>query len=519
MTAEQQQQAMEAQAVEADVDENGEEEYEEYAGGGHRFLLFMAMPAWAVSMVVHTIALLVLGILTFGPDVDRIKNIITAGPAIEEMEELEEFQEELIDPIDVQTPDMPADIVPVPVVSDMVPQDVTEVAVANDLDAAAISVDLVDFGEETAPKNDLLKTIGSHTGTGLSGRGTAASRSAAVKAFGGNEHSQAAVALALKWLASAQTLDGGWNFDHRFARDPRVRMADHTGSLTKARNGATAMGVLPFLGAGQTHVEGDYKTTVTGGLGYLMSHMKRDGSMHESSGNMYSHGLASIALCEGYAMTHDKKLLLPAQACLNFIAYAQDPVGGGWRYSPRSPGDTSVVGWQLMALKSGHMAYLQVSPVTVRGAIKFLDSVQAGSGAYYGYTTPGKGSTTTAVGLLCRMYLGWTKENQALQDGVEYLSATGPSNTNMYFNYYATQVMRQVGGEPWDKWNVRMRDYLVNKQDKAGPAQGSWYFPGGHGADKGGRLYNTSLATMILEVYYRHMPIYQDQATTEEFPL
>jgi len=151
--------------------------------------------------------------------------------------------------------------------------------------------------------------------------------------------------------------------------------------------------------------------------------------------------------------------------------------------------------------------------------MKFLDSVQAGSGAYYGYTTPGKRSTTTSVGLLCRMYLGWTKENQALKDGVEFLSATGPSNTDMYYNYYATQVMRQVGGEPWDKWNVRMRDYLVNKQDKAGPAQGSWYFPGGHGAERGGRIYNTSLATMILEVYYRHMPIYQDQATTEEFPL
>jgi len=352
--------------------------------------------------------------------------------------------------------------------------------------------------------------------SGLKNRATAAARAACVKKYGGNAQSEAAVAAALKWLAAAQTADGGWNFDHRSAHDPGVRMADHTGNLTSARNAATAMAILPFLGAGQTHNEGDYKAAVTGGLGYLLTHMKKDGSMYESGGSLYSHGLGAIALCEAYTLTHDKKLLTPAQASLNFIAYAQDPVGGGWRYSPRQPGDTSVTGWQLMALKIGHAAYLQVSPVTVRGAIKFLDSVQAGNGAYYGYTTPGKRGTTTAVGLLCRMYLGWTRDQAALKEGVKYLSTQGPSNTNMYYNYYAAQVMFLYGGEHWDKWNAKMRDLLVNKQDKAGPAKGSWYFAGGHGAERGGRIYNTSLATMILEVYYRHPRIYEKKATTEE---
>lgn len=64
---------------------------------------------------------------------------------------------------------------------------------------------------------------------------------------------------------------------------------------------------------------------------------------------MYSHGIASIVLCEAYAMTHDKGLYTPAQQAINFICYAQDPIGGGWRYSPRQKGDTSVVGWQIMA--------------------------------------------------------------------------------------------------------------------------------------------------------------------------
>ena len=111
-------------------------------------------------------------------------------------------------------------------------------------------------------------------------------------------------------------------------------------------------------------------------------------------------------------------------------------------YRPKEPGDTSVVGWQLMALKSVHMAYLKVPPSCVAGTSKFLDSVQTEYGAKYGYATPGAKHTTTAVGLLCRMYLGWKKDNEALAAGAKYLSDIGPKPTDMYYNYYATQVMR-----------------------------------------------------------------------------
>ncbi|MBW3598353.1 MAG: hypothetical protein KY475_13910, partial [Planctomycetes bacterium] len=73
--------------------------------------------------------------------------------------------------------------------------------------------------------------------------------------------------------------------------------------------------------------------------------------------------------------------------------------------------------------------------------------------------------------------------------------------------------------EVWEKWNEKMRDTLVALQSKDGPTEGSWHLRGDHGAERGGRLYCTSMATMILEVYYRHMPIYQKQATEEDFPL
>jgi hypothetical protein len=470
-------------------------------------------PSWLVSMVVHMVLLLALALLTVPEALtDEMRQLVIGPEETEELDKLEELDYEPPKDIDVSA-ELSA------VGTEIEGADV-EIPGAEDVEAAPVAVELSDFGLDRAPRNDLLATVGSYTGDGLSGRGEG-KRGELARKYGGTEASEKAVAAALKWLAEHQLPNGGWSFNH--TRAPSCGgQCRNPGKLEDARIGATAMALLPFLGAGQTHKTGNYKKTVQSGLYFLVTQMKRTpqgGNMWEPGGRMYSHGMASIALCEAYAMTHDKGLHQPAQEAINFICYAQDPVGGGWRYDPREKGDTSVVGWQIMALKSGHMAYLVVPPSTAKKASQFFDSVQEESGAFYGYLDPGRGEATTAIGLLCRMYLGWKKDNASLQRGVEWLSNTGPSMGNMYYNYYATQVMRHWEGDLWTKWNDVMRDQLVNSQAKGGHETGSWYMPGGDlGADQGGRLYCTSMATMILEVYYRHLPIYRKQSTQESFP-
>jgi hypothetical protein len=175
----------------------------------------------------------------------------------------------------------------------------------------------------------------------------------------------------------------------------------------------------------------------------------------------------------------------------------------------------------VMALKSGHMSYLRVNPATVKAAYLFLDSVQANGGAAYGYTAPDERPATSAVGLLCRMYLGWNRENPALGRGIAWLVEMGPHESDMYYNYYATQAIFQYtggAGSLWEEWNSKMRDFLIRTQDRQGHEKGSWYLPGNGHNGTGGRLYVTAMATMILEIYYRHMPIYQEKAVAEEFP-
>jgi hypothetical protein len=277
------------------------------------------------------------------------------------------------------------------------------------------------------------------------------------------------------------------------------------------------MALLAFYGAGYTHTKGRHHERINKGLYYLGSRMLlTPGGGDLQEGTMYAQGLSAIALCEAYAMSGDENLRPFAEHAIRFILYAQDKKGGGWRYTPGEPGDTTVLGWQLMALKSAKLAGIHVPSPAWHSASQFLDSVQSDGGAGYGYRTPQKLPTTTAVGLLCRMYMGWDREREALVRGVAYLDKTGPLKSNMYYNYYATQVMHHYGGKPWQRWNARMRDDLVAAQERVGHEAGSWHFDDQHG-NVGGRLYTTAMAVMTLEVYYRYMPLYRDRAVKESF--
>jgi len=401
--------------------------------------------------------------------------------------------------------------------------------------AASTATITSEVGLESPLEESLLQKIGSALGSDLSGRGEAA-RQGLLAQRGGTAGSEAAVALGLEWLAKHQRSDGSWNFDHR-AGECRGQ-CDHPGEMTRCTTGATAMALLPFLGAGQTQFEGKYKQTIQAGLYYLVRRMqilnrkKNIGTFVEGA-PMYDHGLATMALCEALAMTRDRELERPAQMAINYIVEAQDTAGGGWRYNPGQAGDTSQHGWQVMALKSGHLAYLQVPHATILGAVQFLDRMQSPESGLYGYTQPNNatrpGATggdqqaaTTAAALLCRMYLGWKRDHPSLEEGVAFLAQRGPSKADMYFNYYATQVLSHWEGIEWERWNRQMRDYLIDKQSKEGHTRGSWYLDekGDEfdlGAVPGGRLYFTAMATMTLEVYYRHMPIYRQEAVEAEF--
>ncbi|HVX11936.1 MAG TPA: prenyltransferase/squalene oxidase repeat-containing protein [Pirellulales bacterium] len=349
---------------------------------------------------------------------------------------------------------------------------------------------------------------------------------------GGSEGSERAVEMGLDFLARHQNVDGSWSLQ-KFSQGRPGYENSGDGQMV-SDTAATGLGLLAFLGAGYTHTDGKYRLVVARGLNYLLGNQRADGDLFlpqdgKSNVNvwLYSHGIASIALCEAYGMTRDPELGQPAQRALDFIVYAQHPIDGGWRYSPRQGSDTSVSGWQLMALKSGELAGLRVPAATYTKVSHWLDGARAKSNqAEYVYrpkSTHAHQQTAsrvmTAEALLMRQYLGWKRDNPLMTAGADLLLRELPEwsikpdwQRDSYYWYYATQVMFQMGGPHWDAWNERLRPLLVDKQISDGPLAGSWE-PLGDVPDRwgreGGRIYVTAMHLLMLEVYYRHLPLYR----------
>ncbi|MDO5308088.1 MAG: hypothetical protein Q4G03_01125 [Planctomycetia bacterium] len=389
--------------------------------------------------------------------------------------------------------------------------------------------------------------------------------------------SEDAVERGLQWIARHQYSDGGWAFDlteSDFNGRPSPCQGCSNSSATSggtqyrtnlhpSRMAATAIALLPFLGSGYTHVEKNpYQETIERGLRFLTYNAKqneygidfREDGTHE--GASYIQALCVITLCEAYEMTKDESLRPYASEGMLFIENSQLN-DGGWRYySPgdlgfhkTSSGDTSVVGWQMMALKSGVSAGFDL-PVAVTYRVNdFLDLVMEKNGRYYRYLPNRKDDDSqkwgvTAVGVLTREYLGWTPENPELENGAKQIaqwfdrletiwqrvqkgakgarsSASGVTYYredrliyNLYFAYYGALALHNYGGKYWSERFPKVRDFLVATQfhssllGRDACQNGSWLFYDQYMND-GGRLLNTALSILILETPYRYLPMYQ----------
>jgi hypothetical protein len=507
------------------ADETTEEEGEVIAG--RRFLFFQAMPAWLVSTLVHALILLILGLVSIADPV-QIVNVLTASSATDEGPEIEELSIEEFDPGEIEEAEEVTEPVEITEPVEVVEEVAMEVPV---MDIAAVPLEISDFAADTAPAANTLQSMSAMSMQPMGSRSSDMKKKL-LREYGGTESSEAAVTEALKWFSRHQIKSGptagAWTFQHELVCRGACGNGCSKPQRAKQLNAATSLALLPFMGAGQTHIKGEFRDVVMMGLKFLVQNGKPGKEQglpyidYSGEGNMYDHGLTAITLCEAYAMTGDPDLAGPAQAALNYIALAQCR-DGGWRYRKRdsSGGDTSVVGWQVMALKSGHMGHLMIPPNVIQGSTLFLDRVSSDGGSIYGYNKPSTSvrAATTAVGLLCRMYTGWDKTHPGIQKGVKHLTKVGVKKPDLYYNYYAAQVLRHYGGAEWDKFNTELRDWLVETQDQSRGAKGSWFFTGSPHMSDTGRLCITSFATMILEVYYRHMPLYAEAAASEEFPL
>ncbi|MCK6472841.1 MAG: zf-HC2 domain-containing protein [Planctomycetes bacterium] len=345
---------------------------------------------------------------------------------------------------------------------------------------------------------------------------------------GGGKATESAVDKALEWLAKHQEADGHWDTKKYEGR-------------INADAGLTGLALLAFLGAGHTEKVGKYKDNVQRAVAWIVSKQEADGQIGKGYDEFWDHGgmspyhhaICGLALAEASAMGRVPATRAAAQKALEYSTEIhQQGEGqsekGAWRYERKSKStDASVSGWFVMQLKSAKVAGLAVNPASFEGAMKFFDQIEVKDkvgeygGGRFPYTVDGNGAkgvmlNPTAIGILCNLFLG--RDPNRLLGGAEYLLQNLPKwdpkmgqgnggSWPMYYTYYGTLAMFQLGGHYWTQWNEAMKNMLLPNQRKGGDEDGSWDPMGGMGDQLGGRVYMTAVSALCLEVYYRYLPI------------
>jgi WD40-like Beta Propeller Repeat len=321
-----------------------------------------------------------------------------------------------------------------------------------------------------------------------------------VQKLGGSEETEKAVGLALEWLRRRQSADGRWS-------------SRGTGGTVDADAAMTGLALLTFLGAGHTHLaDGPYREVVERGVTWLTRRTRADGDLRRDPGDdgrgpadtMYGQTIATVALCEAYAMTRDEKLAEPTRRTIDFVlARAAEA-----RRGSASKSDTAVLGWLVMTVESARRAGFDPPPAVFESARAWLDTVAASRHrGRYAYA-PGQSPSPamTAEAMFVQQLLGRAAEDPRMLESAEFVAATVPtwsSDAPTHHWYYATLALFQHQGEPWKRWNEALARELVAHQRTDGPEAGSWD-PQDRWSRAGGRVYQTAVCALSLEVYYRY---------------
>jgi len=442
-------------------------------------------PSWLISLTVHVAIILLLALIPLSEQIGTSISILAGLSEVEDSGEAVTVLESQADSSELEASR---------VMAEMPEVDIKDLVVT-------------DF---TPSLNAALQTTMTLS-KALTGR-TGPSKDALLKAYGGTQGTEDAVEAGLKWLERNQRSDGSWSLVGPYS----------DGGVTENKPAATAMAMLAFMGAGNTHQSGTYKVNVLKGLNAIRRFQDQDGFFAEqSAGNQrtYAQAQCTIAVCELYGMTGDAELKEMAQSAVRYCEKAQGKAGG-WRYQPREGGDTSVTGWYVMALISARMAGLDVDSEVLEKVNGFLDTVQRygrstainPEGERYAYQSFGIAiPSMTAEGMLCRVYLGWSTKDQRIERGAEFLNSqpisTDKGRISYYYWYYATTALHHLGGSHWKTWNQTMKVVLPEMQLRSGKERGSWPPGGDPHEGGGGRLYATCFAIYCLESYYRHLPL------------
>ena len=228
-------------------------------------------------------------------------------------------------------------------------------------------------------------------------------------------------------------------------------------------------------------------------------------------------GMGIWGITESYGLSGDEAFAAPAQWGIDYLVRVQTS-GAGWRYGPRYyQSDTSCTSWVLMTTKMADLIGLDVAQRSWDGIDDWLERCafditgeeelpedlatdydhEVGSRRYYkafsGYLALSgaeksalQQTSMTAVGMVCRFFIGWKRSHPFMIGSANYLLEYLPQwmkglEKGMaiawyhYYWYYGTLAMHQMGGRYWRHWNEKIRRMYPENQRRDPPEMaGSW---------------------------------------------
>jgi hypothetical protein len=249
------------------------------------------------------------------------------------------------------------------------------------------------------------------------------------------------------------------------------------------------------------------------GLDYILQIVKEDGYITDNGSRMYSHAFATLFLTEVYGMTQRSDVKEKLQMAVDLIVKSQNKLGS-WRYEPMAlDSDMSITVCQVQALRAARNIGIRVPKSTIERAIQYVkdsaihDGPERGAFKYQAKSVTRSSFPLTAAGVTALFNAGAYGEEDA-ERGLEYLLSKRREmyeqySTHYFYyygHYYAVQAMF-IQGEPyWSNYFPVVRDELISMQHP----NGSW--PNDMGP---GPVFATAVATIILQIPFRYLPIFQ----------
>jgi len=313
-----------------------------------------------------------------------------------------------------------------------------------------------------------------------------------------------AIDKGLKWLAKSQYSNGA------------------IGSTCQVA--FTSLAALSFMANGSTPFRGPYAKNIRDALKFILRNTSKSGYVNEAVGRglggsgMHGHGYATWFLAELYGMCGDvgdlgdESVRERLQKAVAVIEQSQDS-NGGWTYEPRPSGhEGSVTVTQVQALRSARNSGIAVKKAVIDKGIDYIrKSTQADGTVAYSLGSRGSGGTyaLTAAGMCIFAMYGATDAPEVKRGMVALMGfLTGRHSRNGHHDYYAHLYAGQAcffakGKDPafWTKGFAVIRGELLSSQDRE---TGCWQQDGYGGA------FGTACATLVLQIPYRILPIFQD---------